>query len=366
MSGGRGVRAALGALLVCLAVGPRASLLAHPVATTAIQLMIHDRTVEVSVDSETDPLLTKLTVLAGEPAPPSSASDAARRDLLTRLLPTLASTLDVRIDDVRVTLTPAGVVDVPNSSVPRVLATFAAVLPNGSRDVTFRSSLVFGSYPLTLHRDGVPGDVVEWLAGPQASAVHAVATTDGVRGWAAIGRDFRLGYTHILPNGLDHILFVLGLFLLSTRWQSTLAQVSAFTLAHSITLGLTLYGVVSLPSSVVEPLIALSIVYVAIENVMTSSLSPWRLALVFAFGLLHGMGFAEALSRLHLERSQFLTTLISFNVGVEAGQLSVIAVAAAVVALSRVPAPERRRLIVRPASLAIASIGVFWVVQRIL
>jgi hypothetical protein len=344
----------------------RVSLLAHPVATTAIQLTVHERQLEVSVDSEVDPLLTKLAVLAGETPPrfPVAASD--RHAVLTRLLPTLANTLDVRIDDTSVALAPTGIEDVLNTSVPRVVVTFVGAMPAGGRHVTFRSSLVFGSYPLTLHRDEVTGDVVEWLAGPQLSAVYGTGATDGVRGWAAIGRDFALGYTHILPNGLDHILFVLGLFLLSTRWQSMLAQVSAFTLAHSITLGLTLYGVVSLPSSVVEPLIALSIVYVACENVMTASLTPWRLALVFAFGLLHGMGFAEALSRLHLARSQFLTTLVSFNVGVEAGQLSVIAVAAAIVWLSRVPVSERRRLIVRPASLAIASIGVFWVVERIL
>ena len=87
-----------------------------------------------------------------------------------------------------------------------------------------------------------------------------------------------------------------------------LAQVTAFTLAHSITPGLTLYGVVSLPARVVEPMIALSIAYVAVENLLTSELKPWRLLLVFGFGLLHGMGFADALSRLQLQRPDFLTT----------------------------------------------------------
>jgi hypothetical protein len=179
-------------------------------------------------------------------------------------------------------------------------------------------------------------------------------------------RDFRLGFTHILPNGLDHILFVLGLFLLSTSLRSVLAQVSAFTLAHSITLGLTLYGVVSLPSTIVEPLIALSIVYVACENLFTSDLTPWRLALVFGFGLLHGMGFADALARLNLARAEFLTTLVSFNVGVEAGQLSVIAAAALVVLAVRVPRSDYRRLVVRPCSVGIALTGAFWVVERLM
>jgi hypothetical protein len=133
-----------------------------------------------------------------------------------------------------------------------------------------------------------------------------------------------LGYTHILPKGTDHILFVLGIFLLSTRWRPILAQVTAFTVAHTITLGLTIYGIVSLSPRIVEPLIALSIVYVAVENVVTPELRPWRVALVFAFGLLHGMAFAGVLSQLGLPRTEFLTALLCFNAGVELGQLSVI------------------------------------------
>ena len=112
---------------------------------------------------------------------------------------------------------------------------------------------------------------------------------------------------HILPKGLDHILFVLGIFLLSPRWKTMLLQVTAFTVAHSITLGLSIYGIVSLPSRIVEPLIALSIAYVAIENLLTRELKPWRLALVFMFGLLHGLGFAGVLRELGLPREEFLT-----------------------------------------------------------
>ena len=136
-----------------------------------------------------------------------------------------------------------------------------------------------------------------------------------------------LGYTHILPKGLDHILFVLGIFLLSPRLKTMLLQVTAFTIAHSITLGLSMYGIVSLPSRVVEPLIALSIAYVAIENLVTRELKPWRLALVFMFGLLHGLGFAGVLRELGLPRDEFLTALLTFNLGVEGGQLTIIAAA---------------------------------------
>src|SRR5262249_48921612 len=136
-----------------------------------------------------------------------------------------------------------------------------------------------------------------------------------------------LGFEHILPEGLDHILFVLGIFLLTTKLGPIVTQVTAFTIAHSVTLGLTMYGVISLPSRIVEPLIALSVTYVAIENIVTPQLTPWRLLLVFAFGLLHGMGFAEALRELDLPRSEVIPALVSFNAGIELAQLTIIALA---------------------------------------
>ena len=125
-----------------------------------------------------------------------------------------------------------------------------------------------------------------------------------------------------------------------------------------------MYGVVSLPPLIVEPLIALSIAYVAVENLVTSELKPWRLALVFSFGLLHGMGFAGVLRDLGLPRSQFLTSLITFNLGVEAGQLAVIALAFVVAAYWRRNRRTYRRLVVQPASAAIALTGLYWTLQR--
>jgi hydrogenase/urease accessory protein HupE len=173
-----------------------------------------------------------------------------------------------------------------------------------------------------------------------------------------------LGFTHILPGGLDHILFVLGIFLLAQRARPVLAQVTAFTLAHSITLGLAMYGVLSLPSRIVEPLIALSIVYVAVENVLRPRLTPWRVAVVFCFGLLHGLGFAGALRELGLPRSQFLLALVTFNVGVELGQLAVLAAAFVLVASWARHEQWYRSRVVVPASLAIAAVGLWWTLER--
>lgn len=175
-----------------------------------------------------------------------------------------------------------------------------------------------------------------------------------------------LGFTHILPKGLDHILFVLGLFLLSTRWKPLLIQVTAFTVAHTITLGLSVYGIVSLSPAIVEPLIAASIAYVAVENMVTTQLKPWRTLLVFGFGLLHGLGFAGVLQEIGLPRTEFLTALLTFNIGVELGQLSVIVLAWLLVGLWWNKKDWYRACLVQPLSALIAAVGIYWTIERII
>jgi hydrogenase/urease accessory protein HupE len=208
--------------------------------------------------------------------------------------------------------------------------------------------------------------MTEWLEGGQTSTPISPVLPNRSVNRLAIGlRYLALGFTHIVPNGLDHVLFVLGIFLLSRRLRQVLAQVSAFTIAHSITLALSMYGIVSVSPNVVEPLIAVSIAYVAIENIFMSELKPWRLALVFAFGLLHGMGFAGALKELGLPRSEFVLALATFNVGVEAGQLAVIGGAFLLVGWYCGRRHWYRRLVVMPASALIACTAVYWTVQRL-
>jgi hypothetical protein len=175
----------------------------------------------------------------------------------------------------------------------------------------------------------------------------------------------RLGFLHIVPEGIDHILFVLGLFLLSPKLKPLLTQVTAFTVAHSLTLGLSLAGIFTLPSRIVEPLIAASIAVVALENTLSERLRPGRWMIVFAFGLVHGLGFAGALKNLRLPPGMILKPLIGFNLGVELGQLSVIA-AAATLTWWCWKRPWYRRVVVVPASLLIAAVGLFWAIQRAL
>ncbi len=117
-----------------------------------------------------------------------------------------------------------------------------------------------------------------------------LAGGDSMTAGQALAAYVPVGFDHIVPKGLDHILFVLGLFFLSTRLGPLLWQVSAFTLAHTVTLALGALGYVNLPPSVVEPVIAASIVFVAVENIVSQGLNPWRPVIVFGFGLLHGLG----------------------------------------------------------------------------
>ena len=257
-------------------------------------------------------------------------------------------------------------------ALPTVLgltARLEGAVPAGAGEVAFRASRSFPPVHLTILDERHLGGRRQLLEAGAPSAPYPLGEPAADSGSAAparletAGRYLALGFWHIVPEGVDHILFVLGLFLLSARWRPLLWQVSAFTLAHTLTLALSTYGVVSLPSAVVEPLIALSIAYVAIENVLTRELHPWRPAVVFLFGLLHGLGFAGVLGQLGLPEGERLAALLSFNAGVELGQLSVLLAAFAAVGWLRERPWYRRRLVV-PASAVIAAVGLFWAVTR--
>ncbi|MCD6024518.1 MAG: rane protein [Fibrobacteria bacterium] len=187
----------------------------------------------------------------------------------------------------------------------------------------------------------------------------------GTSGTRLFGKFIQVGYVHILPYGLDHILFVLGLFFFSTRLRPLFLQVTAFTVAHSITLGLALLGVFSLPPALVEPLIALSIVVVGLENVFFRKVRASRWLIVFVFGLVHGMGFAGVLQDFGLPEGGFWPALVGFNVGVELGQISVIALAFCLTVFWRNKPWYFKRVVV-PVSLAISAAGLYWAIQRIL
>jgi len=174
----------------------------------------------------------------------------------------------------------------------------------------------------------------------------------------------RQGFVHVLPLGLDHILFVLGLFFLSRKWKPVIYQVSVFTIAHTITLGLATLDLVAAPSNVVEPIIAASIAVVAIENIFFPGYRHVRLLVVFFFGLIHGLGFAGALSAFDLDPTSLVIGLLGFNVGVEFGQLAVIALVFGTTFWLTEDKAYRKWVVV-PGSSLIALMGIYWTIERV-
>jgi len=240
--------------------------------------------------------------------------------------------------------------------------TLIADLPAEARNITI--NWPNGAGAMVLRQQGVEAPFTGYLSGGESSGAISLAGGGAQTPMQAFMSYIPVGFDHILPKGLDHILFVLGLFFLSTRLRPLIWQISAFTLAHTVTLALGALGWVSVPGEIVEPLIAASIVYVAVENVFSSKLNAWRPLVIFGFGLLHGLGFASVLGEFGLPEAQFIPALIGFNVGVELGQLTVIALAFAAVGWAAHHTWYRSRIAV-PASCVIAAVGAYWFVERV-
>ena len=221
-----------------------------------------------------------------------------------------------------------------------------AVLFPGERSFTMDLTELTGAVPM----NAMPG------------AVSATGSSGDL--WSTIWSFCKQGFSHVVPDGLDHILFVLGLFLLGRNWRPMLYQVSMFTLAHSVTLALSVLGRVNLPARIVQPLIAATIMLVAVENLWKARYTHGRLAVVFVFGLIHGIGFASALSDLTIPQNAMVSALVGFNLGVEGGQLAVIAGAILLTGWIRDPQIYRRWVAV-PGSVLIGIVGLYWTIERL-
>jgi hydrogenase/urease accessory protein HupE len=340
----------------------------HEIGTTQLAAWFpDDQTYRIEITVDPDALLTRLELLDGRPVtPPADRQGRDRRiaSLTDACLKAVRVAFDGAAVRPQITYRPASALN-DLAQGPSIVQ-LTGVRPAGAGAFSVRYDLAIGTFALVAHVGAAPAQTIWIEAGAESAPVSLVAPPPPLTTGEVAARYAAFGFTHILPKGLDHILFVLGLFLLTAKWRPVLTQISAFTLAHSITLGLTMYGVVSLPAQMVEPMIALSIAYVAIENLLTTELKSWRVALVFSFGLLHGMGFAGVLKDVGLPRHDFLTALIAFNVGVEAGQLAVVGIAFAAVAYWRRNAVTYRRFVTQPASVVIGMAGVYWMVVRLL
>lgn len=294
---------------------------------------------------------------------PPSEMERRFRDYWPRMAPRIRIAVDGQ--DIAPDLLAVSVPEVGDVALVRSSSvSFSVALPEGAQTVQVGWASQFGA--LVLRQNGVDKPYDGYLEAGALSPPIRLAGGDALGPWQAFVQYIPIGFDHIVPKGLDHILFVLGLFFLSSRLRPLLWQVSAFTLAHTVTLALGVMGYVTVPASIVEPLIAASIVFVAVENVVSDRLSRWRPLIVFGFGLLHGLGFASVLQEFGLPEGAYIPALIGFNVGVEFGQLAVIAAAFLLVGLWFRNKPFYRPWIAVPASCAIAAVGAWWVVERTL
>ncbi len=359
---------------------------AHALNITQVQVTFDaPGSMEVRVDIDLTPFLLPegYHALSLEPA-------AAQRAAVTRLLPEIheglqlfVGTGQLRLDFQDCTL-PTGSLEMfldpaaGKYAVLRFRATLPAdtgplqlVVPYGTKvphPVAFTARVPSAgiSAMSMIDEAGTESDPFDW-ANFVGGVARAPVEVELVRlpWYRELGVYLRTGFLHIVPGGTDHILFVLGLFFLGLTWRKLLIQTSVFTVAHATTLFLSTYGIFSLPSRWVEPAIALSITFIALENVLSAKLGPGRLAVVFGFGLVHGLGFASSLQEVPFPKHDFLLALLGFNFGVDFGQLFVIALAILAVGWFRAKPWFRARIAV-PCSLVIAAIGLFWFGQRVI
>ena len=368
--------ARLAVLLVLVLVGLPAPTLTHPLTFTDTTVVLRpDGTFQADLVVDLDALALGAPPGADDAALVAelqSLSPAELAERLDRLRTLFQRRVRLRFDGepapFEVSFPEQGTPAATDAVIPTMLgltARLTGMVPAGASDMEFFASRMFSDVHLTVRdeiRDLTTRSVLE--RGARSDPYTLAGPVEPPTAFQTGRQYLRLGFVHIVPRGLDHILFVLGLFLLGTRTGPLVWQVSAFTIAHAATLSLAVFEVVALPARVVEPLIALSIVYVAIENTLTDRLTPWRPAVVFGFGLLHGLGFAGVLGQLGLPEQDRLVGLLSFNVGIELGQLLVIAVAMASVGWCR-RRPWYRTRITVPLSVVIAAVGLFWAVERI-
>jgi hydrogenase/urease accessory protein HupE len=358
------LKALLALALLAIVDGARA----HEIGTTQVHLTLHkDHTWSAKIATPPTPLLNRLEAAAGQRLSSSGLDQNVLSDKLDALRQDIARRIEVKFDGVAspVDVSFAWVGELSDIKKPLgVVLETQGPIPKGAQEVTWRYDLVQSTYGVVFASEGTENTETQWLEGdapsepfPASADIKPPATLE------IVAQYLQLGFRHVV-QGLDHILFVLGIFLLATELKPVLVQVTSFTVAHSLTVGLAMSGVLLVSSRIVEPLISLSIAYVAIENIVIGRLTPWRPAVVFGFGLFHGMGFAGALRELHVPHGQFLPALISFNVGIELAQLSVIAAAFVSVAMWR-RKPWYRSRVSAPASAAIAATGLIWAFQLI-
>lgn len=368
--------------IICVTLVSALSLLmsnqlsAHEIRPAIADVTVSETQVTFSVTLPIEPLIVgmNLSGLADTNDSPLADQHDALRALSSKALadafratwPQIQTGFVFQADGIRLTpeIITLDIPDVGDIALARdTRLMLRAPLPPGDSKVTIGWSRGFG--PLILRQTGGGEDAYAgYLKDGELSTPlprNRIATESA---GAVVVRYTAIGFEHIVPKGLDHILFVLGLFFFSLALRPLLYQVTSFTLAHTVTLALASLGVISIPAAIVEPLIAVSIIYVAVENIFGGKMTNRRLAVVFMFGLLHGLGFASVLGDIGLDPTRFVIGLISFNIGVELGQIAVITGAFLIVGFWFGKKPWYRSRITIPVSTGIGLTGLWWAIER--
>jgi hypothetical protein len=370
------------ALVALVSIGGPSAASAHEVEPAFAEIDVDEDRVTILLRAAVEPLIAGMDLAALDDTDDSPLSDlhdelrALPPEALAETLSEAWSEIDRRIDlqaggaDLPLTLAEVEIPPVGDPEVRRdSRLTLTADLPPGDAPVTFAVDAALGTI-IVRQAEGDGRYEAILSNGARSDPLPRVGVA-AVSAGDAFLRNVVVGFEHIIPAGLDHILFVLGLFFYSLHWRPLLWQVTSFTLAHTVTLAMAVLGVVTIPPDamwIVEAIIALSIVYVAVENLRagdTRTIGWTRIGVVFAFGLLHGLGFASVFAEAGMAPSTLIASLIAFNIGVEIGQLTVIAVAFLLVGAWFGGRPWYRTVVAIPGSLVIAAIGAYWMLNRI-
>jgi len=251
----------------------------------------------------------------------------------------------------------------------KTILTYSVQLSEWPKMLEWRYGEIYGDSALRYQvykKDEYNWSQWQWLRDGKPSGIIDINHPEPLSTFAQFSQFASIGFDHVIPLGWDHILFIIGMALSSLLWRKLLLLVTTFTLAHTLTLGLAMYGVVEVSARIVEPLIAFSIAYVAIENLLINQSIRRKSIVVFLFGLIHGLGFATMLKEFEMNDDSFLTTLIGFNVGVELAQIVVVLGVVIVLLSLKKLKLNYRQLAVVPASILIAITGFWWGVERLI
>ena len=293
-------------------------------------------------------------------------SDIDLKSDFSEIWPSLETEIKIKQDNELVALKLKNVIveGQENFDYPRFSTIVFVASVDPYRPFSFQWSKVYGD--IVLRGQGSENGFTQYLQAGIESSDITIGKQPEYKFSKVFFEYIPVGFTHIIPKGLDHILFVVGIFFLSTKLSALFWQITFFTLAHSVTLAMASLGIVKISPSIVEPLIAASIVYVAVENLYSKRLNLRRSIIVFCFGLLHGLGFASVLVEFGLPVQQFVPALVGFNIGVELGQISIVLILFGLIGYWFNTKNWYRKLITLPISSVVGLIGLYWFFERVI